>query len=230
MNQVWRDTFLSWATMDEYERRLDVTQGIIADRLAGSHKPYVAYSGGKDSLAMLHLVLQQKPEILVYHWDYGRSYIPYAIHRRIIENAEAIGASNLRVETSSLYRTLGRRAVNVMGRHYIGRLIPELAREGYDLSFVGLRKGESVKRRNRIVVRRELSVIPECWPLAEWTWMDVWAYIVSNNLPYLAHYDRVADLVGYDRSRFTTLFDPEFKHLGTESVDNVVYWRHRNEQ
>jgi len=230
MNQVWRDTFLSWATMDEYERRLDVTQGIIADRLAGSHKPYVAYSGGKDSLAMLHLVLQQKPEILVYHWDYGPAFMPREIERQVVRNAYLVGTENLKVDSSPEYKRKGRDARGVWYRVHFARVVPQMMRLGYDLSFVGLRKGESIKRKHRINAGRELSAIPECWPLAEWTWMDVWAYIVSNNLPYLAHYDHVADLVGYDRSRFATLFDPEFKHFGVESVDNVVYWRHRNEQ
>lgn len=57
----------------------------------------------------------------------------------------------------------------------------------------------------------------------------MWAYVVVNGLPYLSLYDERAELVGYDRARFTTLFDPEFADVGAESVDNVLHWRWRND-
>lgn len=131
--------------------------------------------------------------------------------------------------TSPLYRKLGRRAENVLGRHYLGRLVPQLAREGYDLAFVALRAEESVRRRLRLSKGRSLGPIRECWPLAEWRWLDVWAYLVTNEWPYLSLYDQRATLMGYDRVRFTTLFDPEFADVGNESIDNVLHWRWRNE-
>jgi 3'-phosphoadenosine 5'-phosphosulfate sulfotransferase (PAPS reductase)/FAD synthetase len=179
---------------------------------------------------MLHLVLQQAPGIMVLNWDYGPYYSPRELRREIALNARRIGARNLRIETSPEYTRLGRRAVNVLGREYIGKVMPALRREGYDLAFVGLRREESLKRRRRMDAGRWLSTgIMECWPLAEWTWMDVWAYIISRGLPYLSFYDRVAPVVGYERARFTTLFDPEFAHLGADTVDGVVNWQWRHE-
>ena len=58
---------------------------------------------------------------------------------------------------------------------------------------------------------------------------SIWAYLVSNNVPYLSLYDSRAELVGYDKVRFATLFDPEMADLGAESVDNVLHWRWRHE-
>jgi 3'-phosphoadenosine 5'-phosphosulfate sulfotransferase (PAPS reductase)/FAD synthetase len=201
---------------------------MIAVALKESRKPYVAYSGGKDSTAMLHLIIQQKPDIMVLHWDYGRAFVPLPVFKAIIAIARENGAKNLRIETSPLYAKLGRNATNVMGKHLLGRLIPQLASEGYDLTFIGLRKQESLKRKQRISAGRSLSSIKECWPLADWSWLDVWGYIVTNDVPYLWLYDSRAELVGYDKARFTTLFDPEFADLGGESVDNVLHWRWRN--
>jgi 3'-phosphoadenosine 5'-phosphosulfate sulfotransferase (PAPS reductase)/FAD synthetase len=74
-----------------------------------------------------------------------------------------------------------------------------------------------------------VSEIEECWPLQDWRWLDVWSYIVSNELPYLWLYDKRAELVGYEHARFTTLFDSEFAVLGADSIDNVAHWRWRNE-
>lgn len=229
MNERWRAFFLDWSETAEHRAALERARTTIAEALARSQRPYVAYSGGKDSTVLTHLVLQQAPETMVLHWDYGRAFVPEPVFREILANARALGARNLRVETSPLYQKLGRRAQNVLGRHYIGRLLPQLAAEGYDLAFVALRAEESLKRRRRIRSQRSLGPILECWPLADWSWRDVWAYIVVQGLPYLSLYVTRAELVGYDRARFTTLFDPEFADVGSESVDNVLHWRWRND-
>lgn len=230
MNERWRSFFRSWAETDAHRAAVERARSTITEALARSQRPYVAYSGGKDSTVLAHLVLEQAPETMVLHWDYGRAFVPEPVFREILANARAIGARNLRVETSPLYQKLGRQARNVLGRHYIGRLLPQLAAEGYDLAFVALRAEESLKRRRRIRTERMIGPVRECWPLADWSWRDVWAYIVANELPYLSLYDARAELVGYDRVRFTTLFDPEFADVGAESVDNVLHWRWRHDE
>lgn len=227
MDNVWRKTFAGWATTADYHRRADQAEAAIARGLASSRRPYVAFSGGKDSTVMLHLVLRQRPDITVLHWDYGPYFIPDLVRREIMDNLAGLGARNVQVETSPEYERLGRQARNVLGREYIGKLLPRMAEEGYDLAFVGLRREESRKRSRRIERRESLTSIQECWPVADWTWMDIWAYIVEQTLPYLSLYDARCALVGWDQARFTTLFDPEFDHVSGATVDGVLHWRHR---
>lgn len=225
----WKSVLCRWAESEEHREQVERTEDIIANALAKHNKPYVAYSGGKDSTCMLHLVLQQKPDIMVLHWGYGPYYIPRWLEAEFIKNARRIGARNIRVETSPEYLRLKRKAVNVLGREYMGKLIPRLAAEGYDLVFVGLRKEESLKRRRRITNRRSITEIEECWPLADWTWKDVWAYIFGHNLPYAGVYDLYAPVVGWDRARLTTFFDPEFDKLGASNLDGVLMWKFRHQ-
>ncbi len=190
------------------------------------HRCLVSYSGGKDSSAMLHLVLQHRPDILVVHWDYGPGFMPRPIEDEIIANARKIGAKRLWIFTSEKYVEYHRPDFAVFAKEFIGRVVPRLKHLGYTCSFVGLRAEESCKRRRRIK-QRETIIMQECWPLANWTWLDVWAYIVKHELPYLSHYDQMAELMGsYRDVRLCTLFDPQFAHLG--SVDNFLYWRFRN--
>jgi 3'-phosphoadenosine 5'-phosphosulfate sulfotransferase (PAPS reductase)/FAD synthetase len=229
MSPTWRETFQLWSRTEQHTRALHEARAIIERALESAQKPYIAYSGGKDSTVMAHLVLQYAPDTMVLHWDYGRAFVPEPIQREILRNARLIGVRNLRIETSPLYAKLGRRAQNVLGRHLIGRLLPQLAQEGYDLAFVGLRKQESPKRKRRIRAGKPLSTIPECYPLQNWDWRDVWAYIVTHKLPYLSLYDQRAELVGYNLVRFTTLFDPEFEHLGAPAIDNFLHWRFRSQ-
>jgi len=229
MSPTWRETFQLWSRTEQHTRALHEARAIIERALESAQKPYIAYSGGKDSTVMAHLVLQYAPDTMVLHWDYGRAFVPEPIQREILRNAKLIGVRNLRIETSSLYAKLGRRAQNVLGKHMIGKLLPQLAVEGYDLAFVGLRKQESPKRKRRIRAGKPLSTIPECYPLQNWDWRDVWAYIVTHKLPYLSLYDQRAELVGYNLVRFTTLFDPEFEHLGAPAIDNFLHWRFRSQ-
>lgn len=225
MDDLWRETFLNYAGTPTHEDRVNHAKEIIRKALE-EERCYVGYSGGKDSTAMLHLVLQQCRSILVVHWDYGPGFMPREIEEAIIANARAIGAKNLSIHTSEKYQEFHRPDFAVFAREYIGRVLPRLRSRGYSCSFVGLRAEESCKRKRRIK-RREYIVTREAWPLADWTWMDVWAHIISNDLPYLSHYDRAAELAGsYRDVRLCTLFDAQFAHMG--GGDNFLYWHFRN--
>lgn len=226
MDERWRQAFLERSRTPDHRRAVREAEDIIRGALERAQRPYVAFSGGKDSTVMMHMVLQQRPSTMVLHWDYGRAYIPDLIHAEILAIAASMGA-RLRLETSPLYEEQGRQAVGVLGKHMIGWLLPKLAREGYDVSFVGIRSAESGKRRRRIAAGKSLSVIKEYWPVASWSWLDVWAYIVGHDLPYLSIYDQTAPVIGYDQVRFCTLFDPEFTRMAG-ALDGVLHWRWRN--
>lgn len=227
MDKCWRKTFSSWASQPHYRALVAETRQAIARDLAQAKRPFVAFSGGKDSTVLTHLVLRQRKSVAVFHWDYGPYFVPHHIHERILCNARALGARRLIVRTSREYVRLGRSARNVVGRSLIGRVLPAMAADGWDLSFVGLRAEESPKRSRRIKAGRSLTPIRESWPLEKWRWLDVWAYIVEHDLPYLSElYDPAAALVGWDRARWTTLHDPEFAHLAG-ATDGVLHWRWR---
>jgi len=208
MDDHWRRTFAAWAQTPGYRRKCWQAHRRIKAALATAGKPYAAWSGGKDSTVMLDLVLCQRPGIAVYR---SRGRHPRAVERELAVIAEALGIRNLILEPE---RSMGTHAAIWRER-------------GYDLVFVGLRAEESCGRRGRIG-RGESIMIRESWPLQDWTWMDVWAYIVEHDIPYPSVYDREAPLVGYERARFGHLFDERMHPYGTESVHNVLHWRWRN--
>ncbi|XRP97789.1 phosphoadenosine phosphosulfate reductase family protein (plasmid) [Methanocaldococcus sp. 16A] len=231
MDEKWREYFLIWAESEVFQEKLKKTKEIIKEALSKFKKPYIAFSGGKDSTALMHLVLSFDDSIMVLHWDYGPYYLPRPLEKEIIEIAKKCRAKNLRVETSKKYWILKRNAVNVLGVDYLGKLVPQLVKEGYDLAFVGLRAEEAVKRRLRtqeIYEYDKYKKITNVYPLRDWSWKDVWAYIVSNNLPYLSYYDKYCPILGWDKTRFVTLFDLEFDKFGSSNIDNVLMWRFRN--
>lgn len=211
MDERWRQTFLERAQTRDYREKVREAEGIIRSALLRAHKPYIAFSGGKDSTVMAHMCLEQDRRLLVWHaWSIWR---PGQVEEEIDAIATAVGARRYQVA-----RGLGGR---LHGQH-----VPRLLAEGHDLVFVGLRAEESGKRRRRIKQRLYITDIPECWPLATWSWLDVWAYIVSHGLPYLGAYDQMGPLIGWQHARTSTIFDPTAVH-GDASVDGVLFWRMR---
>jgi 3'-phosphoadenosine 5'-phosphosulfate sulfotransferase (PAPS reductase)/FAD synthetase len=85
-----KEVLKQWAEMDVHKTKVEEARQIIAKALATHQKPYVAFSGGKDSTCMLHLVLQQKPDIMVYHWDYGPYLMPRDVEKSCCGYVEAV--------------------------------------------------------------------------------------------------------------------------------------------
>lgn len=224
MIERWQKTFVAYSLSSSFCEKVSQAKRVIKEALQVSKKPYVAFSGGKDSLCVLHLVLEQNPCIMVFHWDYGR-YMPCFLEEEIKEMAGKMGVRNFWVETSDKYKTADK---PVWYEEFFGRVTKRLLQEGYDVVFVGLRKEESLKRKRRIKKNLSLTCIKEIWPIADWSWMDVWTYIVSRKLPYLSHYDLYAPIVGWDKVRFSTFFDPEFDKIGASNIDGVLMWRYKN--
>lgn len=227
MDERWRAAFQEWSRTRDHVQRVREAEDVIRSAMDRASRPYVAFSGGKDSTALLHLVTRQEPGVMVWHWDFGRSFVPRPLHEESLAIARAAGARRLQVDTSQQYEAQGRQARGVWARSLFARVLPRLQAQGYDLGFVGIRAEESGKRRRRIAAGRSLSSIQECWPLAAWTWMDVWAYLLTHDLPWLSTYDREAALVGWDRVRFSTFFSGGMDYLGASAAQGVLHWRWR---
>lgn len=224
----WRKILTAWAQGEEHKQRVADALALVEQAIARANRAYVAYSGGKDSTVVAHLALEAQPDIMILHWDYGPYFIPRWLADEIRTNARQLGVRHLRIETSPEYLRLRRKAVNVLGREYLGKLLPRLRQEGYDVGFTGIRAEESLKRRRRYSLSYPMKGITTYAPLFDWTWRDVWAYIFSRDLPYASIYERYADAQGLENVRFATFFDPEFKHIGVPDLDGVLMWRDRH--
>ncbi len=223
MKPRWVETFQMWSETEEYQRRVEEARIVIKDTLKEYKKPYLSFSGGKDSTVMLHLVLQYKEDIPVWHWDYGDQLMPRAFEKEVIENAEKMGVCELIVNK--------RRGEDARINHKTGYMqffsqINKLRKEhGWDVGFVGVRQEESCRRKS---LYKSFFLNDCCYPLLKLTWMDVWACIVSEGLPYVSVYDSYSNLLGYDTSRFVTFFDKEFEHLGMGIIDGLLMSEFKN--
>lgn len=212
MSETWRKTFMLWSKSSDYLSLVTSTRVKLYETIR-QNRCYVAFSGGKDSTVLLHLALQIQQDIPVWHWDYG-VYIPRQVEAEIQSNMKCLGATNVTVSES----------VNQGNVAFFCEANRFMQDKSLEVALVGLRKEESYRRKRKI--GRGLK--GEVYPLADWGWRDVWAYIVSNGLPYPRLYDVYGPVLGYDRARFVTFFDSEFDHLGASYVDGYFFPQFRN--
>lgn len=243
----WRDAFADHAKTAEHKAAIDDARRRTESVAAAYGAPCVAWSGGKDCTVMLHLASQALPSCVAVWSDYGRpehkgsKVFPQWMAQEIETNAITVGADALHVSCrlcdwpDAVAARVGRCRdvvvhVATSDDHWVPVQQRVMQSLGHDVALVGLRRDEGIGRRNRIDAGRSLNEFPEAWPVAYLSEMDVWAYIVANDLPYCSVYDRQADLTGtYIGLRVTSLFRAA-KARNAEasaSLDGLLFWRDR---
>jgi 3'-phosphoadenosine 5'-phosphosulfate sulfotransferase (PAPS reductase)/FAD synthetase len=193
---------LRWR-LPSFQRKVERARGLIAQALGQCQRPYVAFSGGKDSLVVLRLVAEQCRGVVAIWSDDELEYEEQPGY--ITGAASALGASLLVTlgwaehagwfrpwRSEPYWRRPLAEAVRIDG------LVEDWARDvGYDGTFVGLREDESTARRVYLgsrgwLYRSRRGV--QCNPLGGWTVDEVWAAIAGMGLPYNPVYDRLAEV------------------------------------
>lgn len=228
MDDHRRRIFRIWAAREEHKQLVSSTLDRMRQLIEG-HRCVVCFSGGKDSTVMLHLAIQIDPGIDVFNWDQGSWLMPRDIQAEVLANARSLGAMQLVVESAPVQederiRTCPERWRSSHLQHYLA--LNRVRRErGWQVQFVGLRKEEGCRRS---AVIREHRRRGEDYPLEDWRWLDVWAYIVSHGLPYPRVYDKYAPLLGWDQARFVNFFSIRFENFGSPYVDGFLLPEKRN--
>lgn len=234
----WRDVFCHHAETDGYQAALEASRKRCEDLRDGSF--YVAYSGGKDSLVCLDLLANRCPPVIFY--DFGMAeakdanVVPDWLREEVYQTV--VIDYGLRLEVVTKYRNF----TDGPWAHWPDANVATIPSDtfwlegvrvvaegwGWTTSVVGLRRQESVRRRHRIDANRWIAVQQEeCWPVAEWSEQDIWAYIASKDLPYSSYYDRCAEVTGsYEGLRMTSLFQDGTKGI-EDGLHGVEFWRDR---
>lgn len=193
-----------------YRRRVAQSLDIIREAME-QYRPYVAFSGGKDSMALLHLVNQvrttpgyffdsgaETPDTLAAVEGMGRICEVRVIRPRlsIIEMCRMAGWWGSEPPGDPVYWSV---------KDFREILIEEPSRramaDGFDAVLLGMREEEN---RGRMLMLRHYGAIHQrkdgvvtINPLAKWEGADVIAYCLINGLPLSQTYLRPAD----DRER-----------------------------
>jgi len=228
MREMTREMFRAWSKNRTFKKRLTNTIEQITNWFATYKNINASVSGGKDSLVMLDLLLKQSPNIHVWHWDYG-IYMPRPYQKEV----ESILKEHFQIKNLRIDRRTSKDPASSTGyKSFFYCINKHILTHFIELNFIGLRKEESCKRRQRCKTFLEPVNIKgyhyhNVFPLKDWTWRDIWAYIIANNIPYPSSYDKRGDFLGWDQVRFVTFFDKEFEHLGGPIQDKFFFWKER---
>lgn len=198
------------ARLGAYRRLVARSEAHVRDALATIDRPYVSFSGGKDSLVVLDLVRRQHPDITAIWID---DELEYPEQPEYIPALCATVDVQLYVKTGTQLHAGWFRSWSdepfwrdplpgtLVTRESIRTLAPAL---GFDGVLLGLRADEARHRRIREARWGPLHRIADgTWranPLRGWTTADVWAYIAERGLPYNPVYDTLAR-IGVPRER-----------------------------
>lgn len=233
MNDLERRKFELHAATEGHQARIEQAVAWIHDVFDRFDAPCLNYSGGKDSLVLLHLTAARAgyDDVEIYHFDNGLLRVPGS-DEFVRESVERIGG-NLFVRTSSAANS--EEMVLEEGHGYNGfwGQYWSLAHErDWDVRLLGIRADESRNRRDRFDSSGDRP--PINWhedhtaaaPIHHLTTRDVWAYIVEYGLEYHEIYDKQGDLyddMEHRANRLVTLYDAEFDSLGAREISQFVY-------
>ena len=164
----------------------------------------VSYSGGKDSLATLLVVMKAIGRVPLLFADTGLEFPE--TYANVEEVSGKYGLEVLRTSgINRFWETFGSQgppAVNARWCCRVCKLAPvaELIRErwGECLSFIGQRRYESATRArsDRVWRNRNVQSQLSAAPIHHWTVLHVWLYILREGAPYNAMYRHRMDRIG----------------------------------
>lgn len=187
---------------------LTISRMVIAKALreSGPDRCAVACSWGKDSLAVLALVREIEPNILVVHSNTGVDHpLTYQFRDRMVKEwslnyheakgertfwniVEQYGMPGIRLKDGERVP----KCCQILKDDPSEKLYDKL---GVKCVFTGITAAES---RNRWMLQRRCGDYYfaksqgrwKCHPIMDWTEAEVWEYIKGNNLPYNEFYDK----------------------------------------
>ena len=185
-----------YKNMPAFQRKLERSRALVRRALMQYKAPYVAVSGGKDSIAQLGIVADVAHEMgykNVLAWSH-LSDASYPGTAETIRNACAAMGIELVESWSSVsaFDVVGKGSrVRFGKRGYFFTAIKDFVEEyKRDLAFIGVRAAESLRRRRAVRIHGELfeTTVPcregVCYPLAHFEVRDVAATISTYGLPF----------------------------------------------
>lgn len=191
-----------YSKLPVYCRRIKQANEIIKGILQCVENPFVAFSCGKDSSVLAHLVLNHNPTIPLRFLSSGETRLVHDVDK-VLEYFRDKGTIIQELNIDRVFSEEWKNATWTEQRKAGNKDMEMLNTSEYDCIFMGLRSQES-RPRSISLARHQDKGLPQycymyltkkrenmirCCPLANWKTEDIGAYIIKNGLPWLDWYD-----------------------------------------
>jgi len=178
--------------LPDFKKRVEQARSVVLDAIAKDVPFYVSLSGGKDSRVVLDLVMEHESGVMAA-WSDNEFFLPET--EEYIHRLREAGINVHQFRTNAWHASW----FDLKGSEYDSIHDYPKSKIDAELIFLGLRKEESSARRKHLARYGPLywNKKWEAWycnPIWDWTWQDVWAYIVSKDLDYNKAYDKLEEL------------------------------------
>lgn len=184
MKESDKEMYLLHAQMPGFRRKVKQSIEIIQEFLRISRNPYIAWSTGKDSTCCVGLV-RQVANVPAVHLDNGVELPGTAETREKMDNVIHHIAE---VPFLDLMEQYGFEARELRKENFVRAFEQKY---DFDGVILGLRAEESRARilnaKNGPIYKKKDGIYV-CCPILYWSVRDVFAYLLSNELPIHPHY------------------------------------------
>lgn len=197
----YRDMYLFYSETKEHKNKVIKSVDICSNYLLGGGVFSVNVSGGKDSMAMAHLVNLIRPGIKMVS---EKDDLDFPGEIEYLNNVKSSFKWNLEIispdvslwenlKSFDLREDMHSKGTNFSETYFYGLLRDYQKRNAVDHIFLGLRCEESkgrlwnFKKNGHIYFNKSWGHFV-CQPLALWKGKDVFAYLFSNDIPILDVY------------------------------------------
>ncbi len=188
------------ATISSLMPKIEWAKLMIKYALGHSDNPIIAFSGGKDSLVVLHLVRQVKKDVPGLFGNTLNEYAETVEYVREIDNIHEVTPEKTFWQCVKEYGLPGVKSKAKRHGNQCCNWLKEKPSHKFnkqndvDLTFMGLTMSES---RNRFMMLKRMGPyywhkaekLHKCHPIYDWTVQDVWDYIDWFKLSYNPIYD-----------------------------------------
>lgn len=197
----YRKRFELHARLPGFRRAMARAEQVVKDWLQCVKRPYVSFSGGKDSVVVLHLVRRFAPDTPAVYWDADCSFPEVSALIDATANCTRYPTDEPFLDTLARVGVTGDENTDhaTMQSTVWGPVSRWTIEGGYDGAAYGLRREESRGRAMHSYSRGSVFWSERyqawyCQPIADWSYNDVWSYIVTHSVLYAGTYDRMWDL------------------------------------
>lgn len=211
MTTLERTAMLAHARSPRLARLERRALDVVERWLSRSRRPYVAFSGGKDSTVLLHLVRRARPGVVAiyghdeYEWPGTQELL--ASYGNVIQVCGPVRHADWFV--SWYDRTTTAMPADAVWVDSVpgddGSVATYARAHGFDGAAIGLRSLEASYRAAHIrsaakrsgegpLIFATTKGVWQCYPLADWDDRDVWGYVLRHSIPYHPAYDRMAEV------------------------------------